>query len=204
METPNGGFRYPRNPDDPDFSEVKMIFGGDFQHLVKNVTEYRIINEMPLGDIEQIVQDWMCRNVPVECVPVRPRGFFAGVMARGSELARFMSAVTAWWKEDEVVPQEEAERRGEICASCRFNSPLTETGCDGCYGLAGRILQLLGNRKTRMENNLAFCAICSCSNRVQVFAPLKILNRAHKLSDFPTDIGDGTTPCWKKAAENEV
>lgn len=203
-ETPNGGFRFPRDPSSDRRDEKAMIIGGDIGHLVERVSEYRIINQLPLGDVRAEVEDWLCRETGADCSPVRPRGFGAGLVVRGAELARFVAAMAAWWKTDEVVPQEEAERRAEICASCRYNQPLSDVSCAGCYGLAGRILGIIGERRTRMENNLQYCAICHCANTVQVFAPLAVLNRAHKLSDFPTDIGDGVTECWKKHAEAEV
>jgi hypothetical protein len=202
-ETPNGGFRFPRDPSSDRRDEKAMITGGDIGHLVQRVAEYRIINELPLGDVRAEVEDWICRNVPSECVPSRPRSLAAGLIVRGAELARFVDAMLHWMTTADLVPQEEAERRAETCANCRFNQQLSDVSCAGCYGLAGIILRIIGNRKTRVDGCLAYCAICSCANSVQVFAPLDILNRAHKLSDFPTDIGDGT-PCWKKSAEGKV
>lgn len=202
-EVPQGGWRFPRDPQSNRMDDAAMVFGGDFGDLVKNVAEYRIINQLPLGNVGEEIHKWMCQNISVECVPDIPRGFASGLLVRGAELARFIAAMAAWMTSSDTVPQEEAERRAVICSSCRYNVELGDVSCAGCYGLAGHILEIIGNRQTRMENNLRYCGNCHCSNRVQVFAPLAILNRAHKLSGFPEDIGDGT-PCWQKAAEGEV
>lgn len=203
-ETPNGMWRYPRNPSNPSRAEKDMIFGGDIDHLVARVSEYRIINELPLNDVRADVEDFLCRETGADCSPVRPRGL-SGLKVFGADLARFVSAMASWVTSADMVPQEEAERRAEICASCKMNQPLSDVACAGCYGLAGRILAIIGDRRTRMENVLEYCGVCSCANKIQVFAPLAVLNRAHKLSDFPSNIGDANgTPCWKKAAEGEI
>jgi len=202
-EVPQFGWRFPRDPQSERMDDAAMIFGGDFADLAAKVANYRIINSLPMGNVDEEIHEWLCHHSPVECVPVRPRGFTANILVRGAELARFVSAMTAWMTTSDLVSQEEAERRAEICAGCRLNVELGDVSCAGCYGLAGRILQIIGNRTTRMENSLRFCGHCHCSNAVQVFAPISILNRAHNVSEFPVDIGDGT-PCWQKAAEAEA
>lgn len=202
-ETPSGYWRFPRDPSSPRRDEQAMIYGGDLDTLVARISEYRIINEIPLGDPRAEAEDFLCRETNAECLPVRPRGFFAGMLVKGEDLARFVSALAAWMTSADVVPQEEAERRAEICLGCKFHSNLSESSCAGCYGLAGRIAGIIGGRKTRLDSDLKFCGICSCSLQVVVYAPLRILDRAHKLSSFPSNVGDGN-PCWQKAAEGQI
>ena len=98
-KVPQGGWRFPRDPSAPlpDNTDSKaMIFGGDIGELISKVAEYRIINSLPLGNVNDEVHDWACRNLPVECVPVRPRGFGTGILVKGAELARFISAMATW------------------------------------------------------------------------------------------------------------
>lgn len=201
---PQGYWRFPRDPSSPRRDDAAMVWGGDLGDLVAKVAEYRIINDLPLGtDVRAEVEDWLCRSTNAECVPIRPRGFASNLLARGEDLARFVNAMTAWWKTDEVVPQEEAERRAELCAGCRFNVELLDVTCAGCYGLAGRIAGIIGNVKTRMENNLKYCGCCSCALHVVVYAPLDILDRSHSNSDMPEDTGQrdangAVIPCWRR------
>lgn len=192
METPPGGWRFPR----PDGS---LITGGDVFDLAKKVSDYRIINNIPLGDPESEIQDFLCRQNPhPPCGPANRPQPKPGVKAKGVMVARFLNAMAQWMVHGGHVEQEEAERRAEICAGCPWNTFLDDAACFGCFGLTEKVMKIIGNRKTRMDDSLRFCGLCGCSNAVSAFVPMDILARAHKLDEFPADVGGGV-PCWKRA-----
>lgn len=208
MAVPPGYWRFPRRwiiendryispVDDGDF-----IFGGDYPQLVDRVVEYRIINTLPLGDADSEVQDWICRNTGASCAPERPKSTEPRRRARGRDVATFLQAMAEWVKSDEIVPQEEAERRAEICGGCRFNVEIDDGACMGCFGLTARIMRIIGQRKTRVDSVLKFCAECGCSGAVMAFVPMTILNKAHVGESFTDNTGqqvDGVpVPCWRR------
>lgn len=174
------------------------IRGGDLQDLAHRVSGYRIINNLSLGDPESEIQDWLCRHTGAQCVPARRPAPMPGVKAKGAMVARFLNAMLQWMLRGGHVDQEEAERRAEICASCPFNVHIDDANCFGCFGFGEKVSKIIGNRRTRMEDSLHFCSLCGCSNAVSAFVPMDILARAHKLEEFPADIGGGI-PCWKRA-----
>lgn len=184
-EVPSGYWRFPRWPDRPLTNSAKdYIIGGDFPDLIFKITEWRIINSLPLGDIEAEAMDWLCRNSSAPCAPAKPKDMQAGHKASGGDVARFLMAMAAWVKSAEIVPQEEAERRAEACAGCRFNTMVDDGACLGCFGLMARIMRIIGTRRTRMDDALKFCGKCGCSLPVVAFTPMHVLNRAHPNADF--------------------
>jgi len=182
------------------------IFGGDLDDLCKNVTAYRISNNLDIDNIELRCQDWICKSTQARCQPANPaRPIDQGAHISGTAIARFLAAMAAWVVNGGQVGQEEAERRASICAGCKFNQHAPESGCSGCFGLAARVMRVIGDRTTRMDDLLKFCGNCGCSLHVVPFVPIEILDRAHKNEDFPMETGqfepDGTPiPCWRKAA----
>lgn len=187
---PNGGWRYPRFPERPVVDPSKdLIFGGDLPDLFKRVTEFRVSNNLDVVDIEARVMDYLCRVTNSDCVPAAQRK--KGLRARGADVARFLYAMTMWMVKGGFVPQEEAEDRAETCASCEHNQPADDAGCLGCFGLASRVMTIIGDRRTRVDSALNFCNICGCSCAVQAFVPMEVLARVHKLEEFPPH-------CWKR------
>jgi hypothetical protein len=204
--TPPGYWRYPRyGADDSDDipPERRFIVGGDFQDLVKKVAEFRIINSLPLGKPEEEIPDWICRHTEAACRPASPAKAMPGVKVDGRHVARFLMAAKEWVKSDEIVSQEEAETRAEQCAGCQWNVEIIDGNCFGCFGLMAKIMQIIGQRQTRMDSCLKFCGKCGCSLPVVAFTPMHVLDRAHANSDFAgVETGqvdnDGTrATCWR-------
>lgn len=194
--TPPGYWRFQQE------GSPEPIRGGDYGDLLAKVADYRIINSLPLGDVEAEVNDWLCRNTGAKCVPANPAKPMPGRKARGQDVATFLRALAQWVRSDEVVSQDEAEKRAEVCAGCTWNVESIDS-CLGCFGLLARIMQIIGNRKTRMDSVLKFCGRCGCSLPVVAFAPMAALDRAHSNADFKgvetgQTEGDGTpTLCWR-------
>lgn len=204
METPPGYWKFPRWPDRPLTNDPKdYIIGGDLVNLIAKVSEFRIINRMPLGDVDADVNDWICRNSGAPCAPAKPKDMQPGRKARGGDVAAFLRAAVEWIRPNEIVSQDEAEKRAEACAGCKWNVAIDDSSCLGCYGMAARVMRIIGQRKTRMDAILKFCGRCGCSLPVVAFAPMNVLDRAHSNADFKdVETGqtesDGTpTLCWR-------
>lgn len=195
QETPPGYWRFPRHP---GVDDGQFIYGGDIVDLTKKVLEYRVNNGLQLGNPEEEIQDWLCRNTGAPCAPARPKSDVMPVKASGTAVARFLVAMASWLASSGVVTQEEADRRAEICAGCRWNVPIDDQICFGCFSLTARIMQAIGNRTTKFTDALEFCGKCGCSLKTTAWAPLEVLDKAHKNSDFiGVDTGIPDTPCWR-------
>lgn len=194
---PPDGWDY-QQPDGP------MLRGNTLGLLVSAVFDYRIAHGLPTANVQEEVEDEICRRKPIRCkVPV--------VLAPGErkvsaqDALRFLITMKEWVKDGTLVDQAEADRRAEICAGCRFNDRV-EMSCFGCAGIYGIFEQIIGQRKTRMDHELKNCKICSCFNAIQAWVPLGVLQRASGGLEMPDDTGqkdaDGAPiPCWKRTIE---
>jgi hypothetical protein len=205
MVVPQGYWTVMRNFGPPSSNPKDYIRGGDFGDLCKQVQEYRIANNLFIGDIEAEVQDWICRNRNAECRPAKPaKPINQGLHLTGTTIARFLATMAEWVAHSGTVDQEEAERRAVICAGCQHCVPAPASGCSGCFGLAARVMRVIGSRTTRMQHILRerFCGQCSCSLEILPFVPLKVLAKWHHMEESPEDTGqregEKIIGCWKR------
>lgn len=116
-----------------------------------------------------------------------------------SDVLRWAKTVHAQTKE-EPVPQEEAERRADICRQCRFRVDVSS--CFGCAGILGFLNQLLMGRSVSNPEQLKFCGACGCENRSQIFYALNALKAASPGVVYPDDVRQDSSrqplPCWKR------
>jgi len=111
----------------------------------------------------------------------------------------FFAKVKAWWNsEDEPVTQEEANRRAAICASCPMNQTIYGLGCGSCSNVLTRIgsevFSLIANKRTTSDDGLKNCAVCACSLKVIVHAPLSVLNE----NQDPERASEWPLHCWRR------
>lgn len=176
--------------------------GGDFGNLVNVVMRYRIEKGMPTVNLADEVEDGICRQKDIKCRPAEtpePNGVRRITVA---DVWRFLETIGAWVKEGRFEEQSEAERRAEICAGCKFQTTL-DASCWGCTGIFALVHNVIGDRKTKMDDSLQNCSVCGCFNAVQVFVPLPVLLKASGDLEYPADTGQKDTegdavPCWKR------
>jgi len=119
-------------------NSTDYVYGGDLQDLCQKFAEYRIANNLQLGDTQAQVEDWICRNTQSQCRPANPPRTEGDVKASGAMVVQFFRYMAARFRSSDIVTQEEAERRAEICANCRFNVRVD----DAELGVAGEVLGL--------------------------------------------------------------
>jgi hypothetical protein len=91
------------------------------------------------------------------------------------------------------VPQEEANRRAEICMKCPMR---IESGiCSGCNNLLSFFDGVIfGKKSTPYDDRLGNCGVCKCYNKISVHWPLE----AQSIEGInPEDFPDF---CWKRGA----
>jgi len=84
------------------------------------------------------------------------------------------------------VPQEEAQRRANICLRCPYNVELG--GCSGCVDFVGKLTSRIGGLTVEGISNMKACAICACSLPALVWVPMEALDEENGLPSF----------CWKR------
>jgi hypothetical protein len=184
---PPGGWRFE--------IDGTTVVGSSYVSLFNTVMDFADTHgvEVPPVDTEQWFQDQLCRqNTDIQCEVVAPVTNATRVVSAGDAL-RFLKVLKNWLSSGaHLVPQAEAERRSEICAQCPLNIEIT--GCSSCMGIASKIFELTGGRRTRFDNQLKGCGACGCVNRSQVWVPLDVLAKGVSPEmKFPE-------ACWKREA----
>lgn len=175
-----------------------VIHGRTFREVYQRMIEHCRSNNLPIPmDFEDRVEEWVCLNHPNECqqyvenLPLRPRSLGWMDVLRGTKVM-----LKHWTKGRPLVSQEEADRRGKICAACPLNGKIQY----GCLGLCGELAELLktvaGSLRTPHDEALQSCGICHCFNRVSVWIELDVQWSA--LNDEMKSACNSLEWCWKK------
>lgn len=189
---PPDGYRYFQ-------AETRVtIRGGDYRDLFLQVKAHRLANNIPLGPLWQDeVEDQLCRALPSGfCRQTNPNRDRINVATRVTwgDIERGTSAMVNWALGGMAYcDQALAEKRADICSRCFYNVQIQER-CGGCGALVNLVHRAIGGRKTRSDPSLRQCAVCKCSNAVQVHFPIEQLATTvppEMLKQFPDW-------CWKK------
>lgn len=147
-------------------------------------------------DLEAQMQDQLCQTLePQWCDQVDPNRPVVSTRISWSDVKAGISVYSSWLASGmATVPQEEADRRAKICASCFLN--VNVEGCYACHKLAGL---LTWSNRTPYDESLRACAACHCLNRAQVWFPIATLETSDTVERqvmYPSF-------CWKqKKSEN--
>ncbi len=171
-----GGWRFPQQW----AGGVRLLTAQTKSSLIKLISEFRVENDIPFGDPEKELDDYLV-NLQVTQAP-RER--------------TMRERVTSWktnrqFASHELVSDDVAKERATICAGCPYNQINWADGCSACFQKTQRDLIALRQNRT-MGLQLGACAIAGHDNATAVFlseASLKHRNQVmHKLPDF----------CWMK------
>lgn len=133
--------------------------------------------EVP-NDLLAQMEDQLCTLLPPGFCeyedPNRPKidtHFGWGAVEQGSK------TLFEWAKQGlPLVSQDEAERRGKICANCYAN--IRVTGCGvSCRELIRNIIGWFVGRKTSVDDRLQSCGVCQCWLRSKIHIPLEVIEK---------------------------
>lgn len=186
--TPPNGWRYRQR------ESGKLITATSFMNLVAAVRQHRIANGYPIQmDMELEIEDGVCKEVPEVCKE-RPADLIPQRLTIANVVAFTMTLGESILKGNPRVDQEEADRRGSICAGCPAN--VKADGCGGCNSarLDQVISKVTKSGTTQFDSMLESCKFCGCLNRAQIWFPLEILQNHIK-----PEVRDALPEhCWKK------
>jgi hypothetical protein len=188
-----GGFEINR----PDLGMVGS--GTVFDMLDRNVRQYRRANGIPTGlGFSEELECAVCEKYPVECEPTDSnlplkRRLTLDDVVRGTKVLLALKLSGS-----QLVPKEEAERRGAICARCPLAMQFPKP-CNGlCAELKTVVDAIVGGYTTSMDNDYRSCAICSCYIGSQIRLPYAVLEKGltHQMKlEFQT--ASQSFGCWK-------
>lgn len=172
--------------------EGQTVEGGDWWDLVNNCQKLTVsLGRVPPPNLPDKVERALCERVGLSCVPCNP---VKQTLGFGS-VVRWVRAMYhfAVMGKFELVSQEEAESRAEICARCP--QQISTSGCWGCKGIAGMLPAIAGARRTSFDANLKACGVCGCYNAVAVHLPKNV--QGGEDLEFPEW-------CWKKSTPTQI
>lgn len=130
---------------------------------------------------------------------VRPRGPYVHLNLHLAE--RFLKTILGLIRKRELVPQEEAERRANICMTSgpdggKCPNNIVVGGCRGCYFIDSALSRLLKGRNTVAQPDT--CRNCGCLLKAKVHVPNDILDEAERTQpvEYPSW-------CWRVASAQD-
>lgn len=192
-------FCYPKKTDVPTGGwyiewEGQTVRGGDWWDLVSNCQKLTLsLGKVPAPDLPLQVENGLCARMAgnPDCIPCSKVKQSIGFGA----IVRWVRAMYTFATQAkfELVSQDEAERRAEICAKCPMQ--ISTSGCWGCKGIAGMLPAIAGARKTSYDPQLKACGVCGCYNAVAVHIPKEV--QGSDGLEFPEW-------CWKKPSPPQI
>jgi hypothetical protein len=173
------------------------IAGGSWPQLHEFIKNHYNANAIQIpGNLDDLIVEYACRN-GADCTydevelskPAGRKSLEIGDVIRFS-----MSLLHGLTIGGGKVGQEEANRRANICAGCRFNrKPL---GCTGCNArvLKDAVKTFSQHGSTPVDEQLQSCEFCGCFIRSLVWFPIETL---YKFADS-TENENLPDHCWKK------
>jgi hypothetical protein len=174
------------------------LHGKTLDELRTVIHEYRLRQNMPLGDVDTDIDAYYCGKWPTFCHDAKD-GIGPSVREKSAAMMRRVSQWVAGLIHKmprggyELVTQKEADTRATICAECPQKGPW-RSGCGGCDASTLTLLQQVKQlKRTSKDGNLASCSIGGWENSSAIWLPESCLplSEAQK-NTLPA-------PCWRKA-----
>lgn len=186
------------------------VAGASYEDFREAVYENLMLNgHEPPEDMDAFATNLICQRIPGYCRQVTgpaerivPHGESRSprrsgrVSASSSTTSKIsiqdvQSGMQNFWRwfraRRPLVSTAEAERRGRICAQCRFNQPHVPCPtCSKVYRLIGR---MTASKEHQYTGHLQVCAVCKCCNKTQGWIPAHLLRRRPE-HRYPSH-------CWK-------
>lgn len=173
------------------------VTGINWDMLIRRAYEERKANSVPIGlEFEDSVEADLCKNYPSECDHFdgrtsRVRHITFGDVVRGtSVLLKFKLGGS------KTVPQDEANRRAQICSTCKWNVAYAKPCTGICAELQHIITSLVGNKSTPYDEVNRACYFCGCFVAAMVHLPLE--TQCMGVTDDMKEEYKLVPNCWKQ------
>jgi hypothetical protein len=171
------------------------------EELLKQlISEYRLRNNLPMGDLEREIDDYYCGKYPQICSK-EAKDYFPDTTVQSAPRETMLNRVSRWaaWLKQKMprggyplVVQATADERARICSACPKNVPW-RGGCSGCSSAVLTLLaQLRQLRVTRQHTALMGCSVAGWENGCAVWHENATLElTGEQIAALPTK-------CWRK------
>jgi hypothetical protein len=137
----------------------------DKESLISIINNYRTQNRLPeIYNLSAVIDNYLC-HLPENCAACEPMKLARSTVAYlkgGIALLKNL-----WYGEENMVSQEEADRRSYLCSTCPNNVfPDKDAFIQWSDAIA---LKSVGSRRAAHHAVLGSCAVCSCPLRAKVF-----------------------------------
>lgn len=172
-----------------------VLRGNTKDELIRVIFEYRLRNNIDVGDPNADIDSYYCRQYPKFCVQSD------GMPSQNAEpmlnrVSRWAAAMARQMPRGGYAfeAQAEADRRAQICMNCPKNVAW-RGACGGCSGSTLQLLQQVKSlKKTRRDGNLNACTVTGWENGASVWLPLAVLRVS---DDQRADLPEA---CWLRTA----
>lgn len=147
-----------------------MLRAGTEQDLTKLIFEYRLRNNIPIGDIESEINGYYCTKWPDCCTGLSSATHTEKLLDR---ITRWVALMARGMPRGgyKLAEKEVAETRAASCHGCP-NNKSWRGGCAGCSSsVATMLLSLRQMRKTSHDGNLLGCVEFGFENGAAVWLP---------------------------------
>lgn len=185
-QVPPGGWSYTE-----PLTGVKFT-SNHYLALMQSIRKHWEANDFEItGEWQAMIQDLICQQNPmVGCNEIgTPERTFTS-----DDIKRFILTMNELRKDGELVSEDEQRRRLTICGTCPKKGVIA---CSGCGWLAGKITELLGDRKLHRPDEFfkTSCLACGCDLSAKSAIPLPVLRQVdEKLGVTP----DYSAQCWMR------
>lgn len=157
-------FLAPRRPIFIDPDTGRTITAKTRPELIQKIVTYRAQNELePIENLNLVLENYWCclpENKPV-CEEVTLKRGWLGYLKGGLTLIKTMLY-------NNFVPQEEADRRANICVNCPQN--IKDIEKSPAIAWSDDIAEhVIGERKSKYHDELGNCRVCSCLLKAKVW-----------------------------------
>jgi hypothetical protein len=166
--------------------------------LILRASKVRAANNIPVPpNFPEIVEDWICRQLPGSHVRGRDlrQGHETIEALSGVRVEKTTQTLLQNWRiaGRKKVPHAEAEARAHICVACPLN--LGKGICSACHGLVDWIQQWI-RRKPDIVDGLNVCAVTGIMNQAQVHVPVELISIPPSQAKFLP------AACWQRKADH--
>lgn len=165
-----------------------------FASLVGKAAQHRQNMQIPADPewrLDEIVENSVCEALsPADRMAYCETGVRQRSAVGWREVLSFLKTAVSWVATGaELVTQEEAERRANICAGCPLN--VSVGGCAPCRVTVEEFRTTVLQRSTSHDAGLQACGVCGCELKTAVHLPLENLRAGKPHLTFPEW-------CWQK------
>lgn len=175
------------------FPDGWLIHAFGKEEWIEKTKKYASDNGYTIPSIEEM-EDQLCRTLSGEWCLGGDQYSFVSNRFTIDDFLRGMKTLGRFVLTGQVVSQEVADQRAEICSRCPIN--MSVPGCSSCTGMVNAIMDMKGAKTTKYDHLLKACGICHCSNEAQVWVPNE--NLAKSVTPEMHEKYQRIEGCWKK------